>query len=245
MDFIIRCLCVSAYRRLDQEILTFLMLYEFLNSNRDELIRRCRNKVVKRGNAPEISAKLENGVPIFLRQLSDILNAETMTTARAVAGEGAGAGPTVVGGAARLNGTEMLRAGYSVDQVVHGYGDVCQSITEMAIEQDMGISADEFRTLNRCLDDAIADAVTAYGGARQSELNAQSEVLHDSLDQFMKEQWRLLETAIQAYAAIKTGNIGMNGATGTLLIHSLEELRALAERAVPEIRLASAKTTLS
>lgn len=221
------------------------MLYEFLNSNRVELIKRCRDKVVRRGHVPEINAKLENGVPLFLQQLSDVLNAETMTTNRAVAGNGVNPGSTVVGGAARLNGAEMLRAGYSVDQVVHGYGDVCQSITEMAIEQDVGISADEFRTLNRCLDDAIADAVTAYGSAHQSAINEQAEILHDNLEQFTKDQWRLLETAIQAYAAIKTGNIGMNGATGTLLIHSLEELRALAERVVPAIRLASAKTTLS
>lgn len=221
------------------------MLYEFLNSNRDELIRRCRDKLAQRDNGPEIRAALENGVPLFLSQLSDILCSETEATHRLVAGEGTDVGDKVVGGAARLNGAEMLRAGYSVDQMVYGYGDVCQSITEMAIEQDEGISADEFRTLNRCPDDAIADAVTAYGGARQSEFNEQSEALHDSLDLFMKERWRLLETALQAHAAIKNGNIGMNGATGTLLIHSLEELRALAERAVPAIRLASAKTTLS
>ncbi len=221
------------------------MLYEFLNSNRDELIKRCRDKVAKRGNTPEVQATLENGVPLFLQQLSEILSAETRTTERAVAGDGAAPGPTIIGRAASLNGAEMLHAGYSVDQVVHGYGDVCQSITEMAIEQHVGISADEFHTLNRCLDDAIADAVTAYGGARQRELSEQAEILHDNLDQFTKEQWRLLDTAIQSYAAIKTGNIGMNGATGTLLIHSLEELRALVERSVPAIRLASAKTTLA
>jgi hypothetical protein len=221
------------------------MLYEFLKSNRDELIQRCRDKVAKRGNTPEIRATLENGVPIFLRQLAEILSAETGTKHRPVAGEGLDAGAMVVGGAARLNGADMLHAGYSVDQVVHGYGDVCQSITEMAIEQKVEIATDEFRTLNRCLDDAIADAVMAFGSAHQNKINEQAEVLHDSLDLFVKEQWRLLETAIQAYNAIKTGNIGLNGATGALLIHSLEELRALAERAVPAIRLASAKTTLS
>ncbi len=221
------------------------MLYEFLNSNRDELIRRCRDKLEKRDTPPVIRATLDNGVPLFLRQLSDILFDETQTTDRPVAGEGVNVGAIVVGGAAKLNGEDMLRAGYSVDQVVHGYGDVCQSITEMVIEQKVGISSDEFRTLNRCLDDAIADAVKAYGGAHQSELNEQAEILHDSLDDFVKQQWRLIETAIQAFASIKTGNIGLNGATGTLLLHSLQELRVLAERAVPEIRLASAKTTLS
>lgn len=221
------------------------MLYEFVTSNRDELIRRCQDKVTKRANTPEIRAALGNGVPLFLRQLSDILRAETETTQRPVAGEGADASARIVGSTAKLNGAEMLRAGYSVDQVVHGYGDVCQSITEMAIELNVGISADEFRTLNRCLDDAIADAVEAYGSAHQTQLNEQTEILHDSLDQFIKDQWRLLETAIQSYAAIKTGNIGLNGATGMLLIHSLEELRALAGRAVPAIRQASARTTLS
>ena len=221
------------------------MLYEFLNSNHDELIRRCRDKATKRDKSPEMRATLENGAPLFLQQLSDILFNETMTTARPAAGLDSTRDPSAVRDTAKLNGEEMLRAGYSVDQVIHGYGDVCQSITEMVIEQNAGISADEFRTLNRCLDDAIADAVVAFGSTHQGELNEQAEVLHDKLDLFVKEQWRLLETAIQSHAAIKTGNIGMNGATGALLLHSLEELRALAARAVPAIHLASAKTTLS
>lgn len=200
---------------------------------------------MRRDNSPEMRATLENGAPLFLQQLSDVLYRETMTAARPVAGMDSAGNPSPVRDAAKLNGEEMLRAGYSVDQVIHGYGDVCQSITEMVIEQDTGISADEFRTLNRCLDDAIADAVVAFGSTHQSDLNEQAEVLHDKLELFVKEQWRLLETAIQSHAAIKTGNIGMNGATGALLLHSLEELRALAARAVPAIRLASARTTHS
>jgi len=221
------------------------MLYEFINSNRDELIRRCRDNLVKRDNASEMRTTLDNGVPLFLRQLSDILRAETKTTLRRVAGGGANAGATVVGSAARRNGEEMLRAGYSVDQVVHSYGDVCQTITQMVIEMNLEISSDEFRTLNRCLDDAIADAVKPYGGAPQSEPNDRAVIVDASLDHFVKQQWPLLETVIQAYAAIRTGNIGPNGATGTLLLHSLEEMRVLAERASPAIRQTSAKTTLS
>lgn len=40
------------------------------------------------------------------------------------------------------------------------------------------------------------------------------------------------------YAAIKTGNVGLSGSTGTLLFHTLEELRSLADRTLPEIRQA-------
>lgn len=45
--------------------------------------------------------------------------------------------------------------------------------------------------------------------------------------------------------AIQTGNIGLTGATRTMLHHSLLELGALSDWALSEIRLASAATTLS
>ena len=220
------------------------MLYEFLTSNRSELIARCRKKGAARFQPTELPAAIDHGVPLFLQQLADILHVEQQTTERSEAGTEATPARTPIGRAAALHGADLLRRGFTVDQVVHGYGDVCQSITEMAVEQKKAISADEFRTLNRCLDDAIADAVTSYGSARQVGLNQQAELLHASLNSFSDEQRRLISTAIQAYNAIKTGNIGLTGATGTLLIHSLEALQALAERAVPEIRLSSALTTL-
>jgi hypothetical protein len=53
-------------------------------------------------------------------------------------------------------------------------GDVCQAITELAVELNAPISTDDFRTLNRCLDDAIAGAVTEYGGERLSLASMES-----------------------------------------------------------------------
>ena len=44
------------------------------------------------------------------------------------------------------------------------YGDLCQAVTELAAEKHASISVGEFQTLNRCLDNAIAHAVTAYVG---------------------------------------------------------------------------------
>jgi hypothetical protein len=49
---------------------------------------------------------------------------------------------------------------------------------------------------------------------------------------------RLVEIASQAYAAMRTGSVGVTGATGALLVHALDELRSLAERTLPEIRQA-------
>src|ERR1700730_7760090 len=69
---------------------------------------------------------------------------------------------------AALHGKALFEAGYSVDQVVHGYGDVCQAVTELASERDAPVTVDEFHTLNRLLDNAIADAVSSYWQHRES-----------------------------------------------------------------------------
>jgi hypothetical protein len=66
-----------------------------------------------------------------------------------------------------------------VSQVVHDYGDVCQAITELAGEMDAPISTEDFRTLNRCLDDAIAGAVTEYG-REQNESGIEGESVRGS-----------------------------------------------------------------
>jgi hypothetical protein len=53
------------------------------------------------------------------------------------------------------------------------YGDVCQSITDLAVETRAPISSDDFRTLNRCLDDAIAGAVTEF--AREQDIGRDAD----------------------------------------------------------------------
>jgi hypothetical protein len=217
------------------------MLHEFLTTNRQLLIRRCREKVARRFGSTEAASTIDHGVPLFLQQLVETLRAEQGTTARAEAESGATPAPTEMGRSAALHGTELLRRGFSVDQVVHEYGDVCQCVTALAFEQDVAISTDEFRTLNRCLDDAIADAVASFGSGRQAVIDHQDETLQQRLVSFTSDHRRLIDIAVKSLAAIKTGNIGIGGATGTLLAHALEELSALAERTLPEIRLASSR----
>ncbi|HTS82385.1 MAG TPA: hypothetical protein VMH40_17410 [Myxococcaceae bacterium] len=57
--------------------------------------------------------------------------------------------------------------GFTVAQVVHDDGNVCQAITELAIERNPLINAEDFHTLNRCLDTAIAEAVTEHARLQQ------------------------------------------------------------------------------
>jgi hypothetical protein len=213
------------------------MLHEFLTSNRQQLISRCREKVARRFEPSETPATIDHGVPLFLQQLVETLRAEQAGDCRDSPDSEPTPAPTEIGRAAALHGAELLRLGFSVDQVVHDFGDVCQCVTALAVEQDAAISTDEFRTLNRCLDNAIADAVASFGSARQTSIDRQAETLHQRLLVFSTEHRRLADIALQSLAAIRTGNIGVGGATGALLGHALEELRSLTDRTMPEIRL--------
>jgi hypothetical protein len=221
------------------------MLHDFLTSNRKELIKRCREKVAKRFEPAQTPAAIDHGVPLFLQQLVDTLRLEQSTHTRDMSAPERTPAPTEIGRGAAIHGAELLRLGYTVDQVVHDYGDVCQAVTELAVEQKAPIAIDEFRTLNRCLDNAIADAVTAFGRSGQTTINDRAETLNKRLDHFAEEQRRLVDIAIRSYNAIKTGSIGLSGSTGTLLTQALDDLRSLADRCLPEILLASATTTLA
>lgn len=208
------------------------MLHEFLTDNRQLLIARCKEKVAKRFEPTEAASSIENGVPVFLEQLAETLKAEQTTSARNGDSEPTPA-PTPIGRAAALHGAELLRRGFTADQVVHDYGDVCQCVTALALERATPISTDEFRTLNRCLDNAIADAVASFGEARQLSIDRQAQTSQHRLVDYTADHRRLVAIALQSFTAIKTGNIGIGGATGTLLEHTLKELDALTDRLQP------------
>ncbi|MGO4382580.1 hypothetical protein [Pseudoduganella sp. RAF53_2] len=135
------------------------MLHEFLANNRRELIARCRAKVAAREHIAT-AEQLQNGVPMFLEQLIRTLRSEQSNYAfegqvmLPISDRGIAHGE--VGASATLHGQDMLALGFTVNDVVHNYGDLCQAITDLAVERDAPFSVDEFRTLNRCLDVAIA-----------------------------------------------------------------------------------------
>ena len=206
------------------------MLHEFLVSHRDELIRRCRAKVARRDWPRATSSELERGVPLFLGQLDDAL-------LRREPGAAAMEGNRT----AALHGKQMQEEGYTLDQVVHDYGDICQAITELAMEKGAGITVEEFQIFNALLDNAIADAVTSYEGNRDWAVEGHLG-LHDRLGILAEEQRQHVETALKALAALKVGNIGLMGSTGTLLEDSLIKLRELIDKSHPQLRLASGMT---
>jgi signal transduction histidine kinase len=223
-----------------------LMLYEFLNSNRETLIARCRLKVVKRRVPRATQRELEHGIPTFLDQLTEVLREDstdsndggTLTSApRAL--------HKTMEKTASGHGDELLTAGFTVDQVVHDYGDLCQAVTELAIEHNTPITNREFQALNRSLDNAIADAVSAFARGRDLVNSNEAERTMNERLGFLAHEFRnLINTAMLAADAIRRGQVGVGGSTGAILDRSLRGLQDLTARTLVDVRLRAGFPTL-
>jgi signal transduction histidine kinase len=220
------------------------MLYQFLTANREELIDRCRKKVEKRSAPRPTEPELQHGIPLFLSQLTRVLLFEqtaSQAEARILAQPeepSKTAATSDLGKTASSHGKELLRQGFTVDQVVHDYGDLCQAITELAGEQQAPIAADEFRALNLCLDNAIAGAVTEFARQREQAITEQNHsVANERLGFLAHELRNLLNLSMLAVAAVKRGNVGLSGATGAVLDRSLIGMRDLIDRSLLDVRL--------
>jgi hypothetical protein len=202
------------------------MLHDFVAAYREELICRCRAKVRGRSVLPPASsAELQHGIPKFLDQLVDALQSRLEPNRE-------------MDRSAARHGHDLQLQGFTVAQVVHDYGDVCQSITDLAVETGAPISVEDFRTLNRCLDDAIASAVTEYAreplpsGGDTGALGDQQR-----FELFAHEIRNLVNNAGIAFEVLNTGNVGVRGSIGSLLKRSLSELRGLINRSIAEVQL--------
>ena len=218
-------------------------MHRFLYNHRDELIERCKAKVARRPRREATAAQLANGVPIFLDQLTRTLeaqeNGEVDESFRisGAAGGGARTALSEMGLSAAAHGKELLALGFSVDQVVHDYGDLCQAITDLAVELDAPFSVDEFRTLNRCLDNAIADAVTEFGIWRDAGVALQQTAdENERLGVLVHELRNYLHTATLAFTVLESGKVPIGGATGAVLKRSLSSLAALLNLSLSQVR---------
>jgi hypothetical protein len=137
---------------------------------------------------------------------------------------------------ATIHGAALLSRGYTIAQVVHDYGDACQAITELANETGAPITTDEFHTLNLCLDNAIAGAVTEYARLR-TESVAAGETERSGV--FAHELRNRITSAQLAFQAIKSGRAPIGGSVAAVLARNLNGMTALINRALVEVRLDS------
>lgn len=201
-----------------------MSLQDFIATHRDEIIERARVKVSSRKAPPATAPELVHGVPLFLTQLGDILRQE-VDPAHSDASE--------MGESAVQHGRELLERGFTIAQVVHDYGDVCQAVTELALTLKTPITTKDFHTLNLCLDNAIAFAVTEYSRQETSDASI-TEAKRQGF--FVHELRNRLSAAMLALEALKTGRVGVTGSTMLVLERNLASLLELINHRISEVR---------
>lgn len=198
------------------------MLCQFLNTHHEKILTRSKEKAVSRRAPRATDEEIIRGIPIFFLQLVEQLC------------DGGASDNVALNLAATAYGKNSLADGFTIGEVVHAYGDICQAVTEVATEQDAPITSDEFRTLNLCLDNAIASAVSSY--ANQERLDASSKE-QERFGFFAHEIRNALTSAVIAFAQIKDGKVGANGNTSIVLGRSLARITALINKTLTAIRL--------
>ena len=204
------------------------MLHEFITANRGEIIARTRSKVALRSAPRPTQRELETGVPLFLDQLAAALREGgrrlTPQDMRAI------------GATAAMHGGNLLEQGFTISQVVHGYGDVCQALTELAQETEASITTEEFHGLNLCLDDAIAQAVTEYMRLREQAITDEGTMRSGMLAHELRNR---LSAASVGFELIKRGTVATGGSVGALVSRNLLRIGSLIHRSLVEVRLHS------
>jgi diguanylate cyclase (GGDEF)-like protein len=198
-------------------------LHEFLVANRSEVLARARTKVAGPDTRNAIVPGVDDGLALFLDELVAVLRDKA---------NGDVDRHHMVARSAMLHGGDLLRRGLTVGQVVQDYGSICQSVTELASERYVAISAAEFQTFNQCLDEAIAQAVTEYEHQRDGAPGRPTA----HLGVLAHEMRNLLTTSLLTFGALEKGSVGVQGDTGKLLGRSLHRMGALIDRTLAEVR---------
>jgi signal transduction histidine kinase len=233
--------CLLPYIHAETSDLSLSMLQDFLKTNRTILIDRCRAMVADSSEPKKSGREQAHGIPAFLDQLIDTLTIQQRSAPPPARLASVAAGPRSseeIAEMAMLHGRDLFEQGFTLEQVVRDYGNICQSVTNLAFETGAPIEVDEFRTFNRCLDNAIAAAVTEYAD-RQSDRAAEDnfEAVNSRLEPLARELLNYLQTAVLVVRAIKAGNVGISGATGAVLDRSLLGMRNLIDHALAEVRV--------
>jgi len=228
------------------------MLHEFLLANKVEVLALTESKSLELTGVRPTSELLKVGLPLFYQQLITVLKVKRnsvsnpntdkagMIKAAAAADEqaiAAAAGrpdEVEVIKTAGEHGAELMRLGYSLSHVVHAYGAMCQAITEHANTKRFPVTTREFHDLNRCLDIAIAGAVTAFQFHRNVETQ-EKEV--QSLGFLAHELRNALNSVTLSYAMIKQGTVGHDGSTGRVVERGLKRMEELIDRSLTQVRL--------
>ncbi|MBC7741080.1 MAG: HAMP domain-containing histidine kinase [Bdellovibrionaceae bacterium] len=199
------------------------MLSKFLETHRAEVLTLAEEKTLKLAGSLPSSVELRKGLPVFYNHLINYLSSASSDSNET----------KIIVGAAE-HGKELLRLNYTLSHVVHGYGALCQAVTEFAQMKEENITSHEFNELNMCLDVAIAAAVSEFQ-FRSVQASEKREVQH--LGFLVHELRNALSSATIAHEMMKQGLVGTGGSTSRVLGQNLSIMRDLIDRSLSEVRM--------
>lgn len=196
-------------------------LLEFVSNHRPLIEERARDLFLAIPG-PAAVLKADDGIPILLDQLEDTLR------------RGDRASEDEIARVATKYGGLLFARGFTIGELVRGYGTVCEAVTTVGHSQGMSFSSHEFEMLNRVLDVAIAASVTEYQRQR-SNATADEELQH--IGALAHELRNALSAAVMAFSVIREGVVGTSSQTAGTLERSLKRMGDLLDRALSEVRL--------
>ena len=229
-----------------------MTLLEFLNTNEKLILARVEEKSSALAGPRPTSEPPKSGLPIFYKQLLHVLEhapeepvhpevdqagmvqAANDSDEPAIAAAAGRPYDIEVAKSAGDYGKELQQLGYTLSHVVHAYGAICQSITEVAIEKKAAITTEEFRELNRCLDCAIAGAVTVFHAERAEGVSSRETEHLGFLAHELRNVLAIVNTSLRL---IKNGTVGFGGSIGQVLDRALKRQQELVDRSLAEVRL--------
>ena len=229
-----------------------MTLLEFLRRNEKAILTSIDERSPALATARLASEQLQRGLPIFFKQLLEVLeqlsansaaseldtdgsvNAANATGQSIIAPATSRAYDVEVIKSAGAYGKELQRLGFNLTHVVQAYGAICQAITGLAIAKEAAITTGEFRELNRCLDTAIAGAVTTFLADRAVGDNTRETEHLGFLAHELRNGLAIINTSLQL---IKGGTVGFGGSTGQVLDRALKRQQELIDRSLADVRL--------
>ena len=206
------------------------MLHDFLIANRKEILALAVEKTAGISEDRPTSTESERGLPQLYEHLILEMKRESQGSPKRSAKN---YGPNTT----RLHGKELSRLGYTISQVVHGYGVLCQAVTEYAVTTKAAITSAEFSAFNLFLDVAIADAVAGY----TEHSNVESADSSKRIGMLVHELRNSMTAAIIAHSMVKDGIVGVGGSTSALLGRNLDRMRDILDRSFTEVRMQNDK----
>jgi signal transduction histidine kinase len=191
------------------------MLHELLSENRDEIVGRCARKLHARHPDRPVEELLDT-IPQFL---DEIIKAE-----RREAGLPEHTPLPDDPVYARAHGEQRFRRGYEPAVLPMDFGTISDVIGELAIEHDLHLDPRAYKLLNECLDTAIAQSITEYFTLRRTSDDLEIAEWVGCLGHELRNA---VATGLMAYAALRSGQVGVDSRTSRILERSLRRAEVL------------------